>query len=86
MANKSNEGDYTDEEQISVQRVHPAFLCPNCNGRNWDETTTFITPYKSRLWRGKTLCKTCKEPVMWLIDPDRTIEFQTPKMHRPIGY
>jgi transcription elongation factor Elf1 len=86
VANKSNEGDYTDEELISVQRVHPMFLCPNCNGRNWDSTTTFQTPYKARLWRGKTVCKTCKEPVMWLIDPDRTIEFQTAKMHRPIGY
>lgn len=86
MAPKFDKRDYSEEELISVQRVHPKFLCPNCGGYNWDEQSVFQTPPGARLWRGVSVCKGCKANINWLIDPDRTIEFQTPKMHRPIGY
>lgn len=78
-------GEYSPEEKISVQPVFPRFACPKCYATKWEGVTTFQTPYKAKLWRGKTLCLVCKNHTNWLIDPDRTMEEQTPKMHRPLG-
>lgn len=86
MAFKFNKDDYTEEELISVQPVHPRFACPHCGGRNWAKTSTFNTIPGDKLWPASTACNTCDKAVKWLIDPDRPVSMQTAKMHRPMGF
>jgi hypothetical protein len=85
VAKNFDKKDYTDEELISVQSIKPRFLCPHCMGRSWADSTTFKTPPGARLWTASSVCNACEKKVRWLIDPDRTMELQTEKMHRPIG-
>ena len=78
---------YSHEDLRSVMPIVPRFACPKCHLRRWEETSVLQTT-PTRLWKAATKCRNpaCKAETRWLLDPDRTIELQTEKMHRPLGF
>lgn len=82
---REDKNGYTPSELLTTMDIVPKFRCPHCLESSWiNQTMLRTTPTK--LWMASTPCGNCEKSVRWLLDPDKTVEFQTDTMHRPIGF